>query len=90
MEFGVCLGFLQSLQGRWKEKSRKKKKSRTPEFVCVCVAPMIAWKTVEYCFIMVSLLWHYAAVNQEIKEQLVSVGPLEAWNISAFGHQAHW
>lgn len=28
------------------------------------------------------LLWHYAAVILEIKEQLVSVGPLEAWDIS--------
>lgn len=33
-------------------------------------------------FTLVMLLWHCAAVILEIKEQLVSVGPLEAWDIS--------
>lgn len=31
---------------------------------------------------VVMLLWHYAAAILEIKAQLVSVGPLEAWDIS--------
>lgn len=58
----------------------------------VCVGPIHAWKfrQLDICFIVVMLLWHYAAVIQEIKEQLVSVGPLEAGNISALGHHAPW
>lgn len=68
----------------------KKKKSLDLLSLHVCLAPKIARKTAEYLLysIVVNLLWYYAAVNQEIKEQLVSVGPLEAWNVSAFGHQA--
>lgn len=39
---------------------------------------------------MVMLLWHYAAAIQEIKEHLVSVGPLEAQDISTLGPHERW
>lgn len=44
----------------------------------------MSWNLRQYAifFPVVMLLWRYAAVILEIKAQLVSVGPLEAWDIS--------
>lgn len=59
------------------------------ECICLCVGSVTACKCrqLDVGFIMARLVYCYAVIK-EGKKQLVSVGPLEAWDTIAVAHPA--